>query len=37
VETIANLEQQLLEFHVQAPHEPADLEEINAMSGIDED
>jgi uncharacterized protein (DUF3084 family) len=37
VETIANLEQQLLELQVQAPPEPADLEEINAMSSIDED
>jgi hypothetical protein len=36
-ETIANLEQQLLELQVQAPPEPADLEEIDAMSGIDED
>jgi hypothetical protein len=36
-ETIANLEQQLLELQVQAPPEPADPEEINAMSGINED
>jgi hypothetical protein len=36
-ETIANLEQQLLELQVQAPPEPADPEEINAMSGVDED
>jgi hypothetical protein len=36
-ETIANLEQQLLELQVQAPPEPADPEEIDAMSGIDED
>jgi hypothetical protein len=36
-ETIANLEQQLLELQGQAPPEPADPEEINAMSGIDED
>jgi hypothetical protein len=34
---IANLEQQLLELQVQAPPEPADPEEINAMSGVDED
>jgi hypothetical protein len=37
VETIANLEQQLLELQVQAPPEPADPEEIDAMSGVDED
>jgi hypothetical protein len=36
-EMIANLEQQQLELQVQAPPEPADPEEINAMSGIDED
>jgi hypothetical protein len=36
-EMIANLEQQLLELQVQAPPEPADPEEIDAMSGIDED
>jgi hypothetical protein len=30
--TITNLEQQLLELQVQAPPEPADPEEINAMS-----
>jgi hypothetical protein len=36
-ETIANLEQQLLELQVQAPLEPANPEEIDAMSGIDED
>jgi hypothetical protein len=36
-ETIANLEQQLLELQGQAPPEPANPEEINAMSGIDED
>jgi hypothetical protein len=36
-EMIANLEQQLLELQGQAPPEPADLEEIDAMSGIDED
>jgi hypothetical protein len=37
VETIANLEQQLLELQVQVPPKPANLEEIDAMSGIDED
>jgi hypothetical protein len=36
-ETIANLEQQLLELQGQAPPEPADPEEIDAMSGINED
>jgi ribosomal protein L29 len=36
-ETIANLEQQLLELQVQAPPEPANPEEIDAMSGVDED
>jgi hypothetical protein len=36
-ETIANLEQQLLELQVQAPPEPTDPEEIHAMSGIDDD
>jgi hypothetical protein len=36
-ETITNLEQQLLELLGQAPPEPADPEEIDAMSGIDED
>jgi hypothetical protein len=36
-EMIANLEQQLLELQLQAPPEPADPEEINAMSGVDED
>ncbi len=35
--TIAKLEQQLLELQVQAPPEPADPEEIDAMLGIDED
>jgi hypothetical protein len=34
---ITNLEQQLLELQVQEPPEPADPEEITAMSGIDED
>jgi hypothetical protein len=37
VERIADLEQQLLELQGQAPPEHVDLEEINAMSGIDED
>jgi hypothetical protein len=37
VETIANLEQQLLEFQGQAPPESVNLEEIDAMPGIDED
>jgi hypothetical protein len=37
VETITNLEQQLLELQVQAPPEPVDPEEIDAMLGIDED
>jgi hypothetical protein len=36
-ETIANLERQLLEFQGQAPPEPVNLEEIDAMSNIDED
>jgi hypothetical protein len=34
---ITDPEQQLLELHEQAPPEPADHEEINAMFGIDED
>jgi hypothetical protein len=34
---IANLEQQLLELQVQAPPEPVDPEEIDAMLGVDED
>jgi hypothetical protein len=34
---ITNLEQQLLELQVQAPPEPADLEEIDAMLGVNED
>jgi ribosomal protein L29 len=37
VEMIANLKQQLLELQVKAPLEPADIEEIDAMSGVDED
>jgi hypothetical protein len=36
-ETIVNIEQQLLELQVQAPPEPANPEEIDAMSGVDED
>jgi hypothetical protein len=36
-ETIANLEQQLLELQVQAPPEPVNPEEIDAMSGVNED
>jgi hypothetical protein len=36
-EMIADLEQQLLELQGQVPPEPANSEEINAMSGIDED
>jgi hypothetical protein len=36
-ETITNLEQQLLEFQGQAPPESVNPEEIDAMSGIDED
>jgi hypothetical protein len=36
-EMITDLEQQLLELQGQAPPEPADPEEIYAMSGIDED
>jgi hypothetical protein len=34
---IANLEQQLLELQVKAPRKPANPEEIDAMSGVDED
>jgi predicted RNase H-like nuclease (RuvC/YqgF family) len=37
IERIADLEQQLLELQGQAPPEPTDLEEINAMSSVDED
>jgi hypothetical protein len=37
MEMITNLEQQLLEPQVQESPEPADPEEIDAMSGIDED
>jgi hypothetical protein len=36
-EMITNLEQQLLELQVQAPLEPIDPKEVDAMSGIDED
>jgi hypothetical protein len=36
-ETTADLEQQLLELQGHAPPEPANPEEIDAMSGIDED
>jgi hypothetical protein len=36
-EMIADLEQQVLELQGQAPPEPADHEQIDAMSGIDED
>jgi hypothetical protein len=36
-EMIANLEQQLLELQVQAPPEPTDPEEIDAISGVDQD
>jgi hypothetical protein len=34
---ITNLEQQLLELQVQAPPEPANPKEIDAILGIDED
>jgi hypothetical protein len=36
-ETIANLEQQLLELQGQALLDPIDHEEIDALSGVDED
>jgi hypothetical protein len=36
-ERITDLEHQLLELQGQAPPKPADPEEIDAMSGIDED
>ncbi len=36
-EMIANLEQQLLELQVQAPLEPANPEEIDAMLEVDKD
>jgi hypothetical protein len=35
-EMITNIEQQLLELQRQAPLEPLDHEEIDAMSSIDE-
>jgi hypothetical protein len=34
---ITDLEQQLLELQGQAPPEPANPKEIDAMSGVDED
>jgi hypothetical protein len=37
VKRIVDLEQQLLELQELAPPEPADPEEIDVMSGIDED
>jgi hypothetical protein len=37
VEMIADLDQQMLELQVQAPPEPVDHQEADAMSGIDED
>jgi hypothetical protein len=37
VKMIANLEQQLLDLQVQAPPEPIDPEDIDAMLGVDED
>jgi hypothetical protein len=37
VDTITNLEQQMLELQVQAPPKPIDPEEIDAMTDIDED
>jgi hypothetical protein len=37
IHTHANLEHQLLELQEQAPSEPIDHEEIDVMSGIDED
>jgi hypothetical protein len=37
LEETRDLEQQLLELQGQAPLEPTDPEEIDAMSGIDED
>jgi hypothetical protein len=36
-ERIIDLEQQLLELQGQAPPEPADPKEIDAMSRVDED
>jgi hypothetical protein len=34
---ITDLEQQLLDLQVQTPPEPVDHQEVDAMSGIDED
>jgi hypothetical protein len=36
-EMITDLEQQLLDLQVQTPPEPVDHQEVDAMSGIDED
>jgi hypothetical protein len=36
-EMIADLAHQLLELQVQTPPEPVDDQEVDAMSGIDED
>jgi hypothetical protein len=36
-EMIADLEQQSLELQVQAPLEPVDHQEVDAILGIDED
>jgi hypothetical protein len=36
-EMIANLAQQLLELQVKAPPKPTEPEEIDAMSGVDDD
>jgi hypothetical protein len=36
VEMIADLQQQILELQLQAPPEPVDHQEANAMLGIDE-
>jgi hypothetical protein len=36
-ETVANLKQQLLELHEQAPPTPEDPNKIGVMSGINED
>jgi hypothetical protein len=36
-ETITNLEQQLLQLQGLGPPTPMDHEEIDAMSGVDED
>jgi hypothetical protein len=37
LEMIANLEQQLLQLQGSVPPTPMDHEEIDAMSGVDED